>query len=167
MILSAFFFALSYVLVKSMSPSVGMFQIAFFRFLLGGLILWPVLVSGRSSLKGKSTGILVLRGLAGTLAFFCLLKSIPMIPLSNAMVLLYTFPLFATLLSFLLLKERFKKSEIMLILALSRAKERGDACYLILTYSRNFPKLPTEVDTDTTREAFRSALAFFSGFRMR
>jgi len=115
MILSAFFFALSDVLVKVMSPSIGMFQIAFFRFLLGGLILWPVLVLGRSSLRGKSTGALVLRGLAGTLAFFCLIKSIAMIPLSNAMVLLYTFPLFATVFSFLLLKERFGKLEILLI----------------------------------------------------
>jgi drug/metabolite transporter (DMT)-like permease len=115
MVLSAFFFAVSDVLVKFMSPSVGIIQIAFFRFLVGGLILWPVLVSGRSSLKGKSTGALVLRGVAGTLAFFCLIKSIAMIPLSHAMVLFYTFPLFATVFSFLLLRERLRKSEIMLI----------------------------------------------------
>ena len=114
MILSAFFFAFSDVLVKYMSPSVGVIQIAFFRFLLGGLIVWPVLILRRSSLKGRSTGVLVLRAFVGTLAFFCLLKSIAMIPLSNAMVLFYTFPLFATFFSFLLLKERFKRLEVML-----------------------------------------------------
>jgi drug/metabolite transporter (DMT)-like permease len=116
MILSAFFFAISDVLVKIMSPSIGMFQISFFRFLLGGLILWPLLVLGRSSHKGKSTRVLVLRGLVGTLAFFCLIKSIAMIPLSNAMVLLYTFPLFATVFSFLLMKEPLRKLEMMLII---------------------------------------------------
>jgi len=115
MALSGFFFAVTDVLVKFMSPSVGVIQIAFFRFLVGGLILWPVLVSGRSSLKGKSTGVLVLRGFVGTLAFFCLLKSIAMIPLSNAMVLFYTFPLFATVFSLVLLREGLRKSEIMLI----------------------------------------------------
>ena len=114
MILSAFFFAFSDVLVKFMSASVGVIQIAFFRFLLGGLIVWPVLILRRSSLKGRSTGVLVLRAFVGTLAFFCLLKSIAMIPLSNAMVLFYTFPLFATFFSFLLLKERFKRLEVML-----------------------------------------------------
>jgi drug/metabolite transporter (DMT)-like permease len=116
MILSAFFFALTDVLVKYMSPSVGLIQIAFFRFLLGGLILWPVLILGRSSLKGSSTGVLVLRGFVGTLAFFCLIESIAMIPLSSAMVLLYTFPLFATVFSFLLLKEPLGKLEMMLII---------------------------------------------------
>jgi drug/metabolite transporter (DMT)-like permease len=58
----------------------------------------------------------VLRGFVGTLAFFCLIESIAMIPLSSAMVLLYTFPLFATVFSFLLLKEPLRKLEMMLII---------------------------------------------------
>jgi drug/metabolite transporter (DMT)-like permease len=114
MILSAFFYALTDVLVKFMFTSLGVIQIGFFRFVLGGLILWPLLVSGRYSLKGKYTRVLIVRGLVGTLTFLCFLKSIAMIPLSNAIVLIYTFPLFATFFSFLLLKEPFKKLEIML-----------------------------------------------------
>ena len=105
MILSALFYALTDIVIKFISPSIGPVPIAFFRFLLGGFILLPFLARGHESLRGNSTRFLLLRGLTGTLAFFCLVKSIAMIPLSNAMVLLYTFPLFATLFSFFILKE--------------------------------------------------------------
>jgi drug/metabolite transporter (DMT)-like permease len=114
MILSAFFYAVTDVFIKFISPSIGPVPIAFVRFVLGGLILLPFLVQGHESLKGNSTGFLLLRGLTGTLAFFCLVKSIAMIPLSNAIVLFYTFPLFATFFSFLLLKEPLKKLEVLL-----------------------------------------------------
>lgn len=116
MILSAFFFAITDIIIKFISPSLGVIQIAFVRFLIGALILWPMLKLSGQSLMGNSIRVLLLRGFTGTLAFFCLLKAIAMIPLSNAMVLFYTFPLFATLFAFFLLKERFKRLEIMLTL---------------------------------------------------
>ena len=116
MILSAFFFAITDIIIKFISPSLGVIQIAFVRFLIGALILWPMLKSSGQSLIGNSIRVLLLRGFTGTLAFFCLLKAIAMIPLSNAMVLFYTFPLFATFFAFFLLKERFKRLEIMLTL---------------------------------------------------
>jgi drug/metabolite transporter (DMT)-like permease len=115
MVLSAFLYALTDIIIKCIAPSFGVIQIAFARFLLGALILWPMLISSSQSLIGNSTRFLLLRGLTGTLAFFCLVKSIAMIPLSNAMVLFYTFPLFATFFSILFLREHFKKMEIMLI----------------------------------------------------
>ena len=115
MIFSAFFYALADIFIKFISPSIGSVPIAFFRFLLGGLILLPLLARGHESLRGKSTRFLLLRGFTGTLAFFCLVKSIAMIPLSNAMVLFYTFPLFATLFSFFILKELLLRIEVALI----------------------------------------------------
>ena len=116
MILSALFYAITDIIIKFISPPLGIIQIAFVRFLLGALILRPMLKSSGQSLIGNSIRVLLLRGLTGTLAFFFLLKSIVMIPLSNAMVLFYTFPLFATFFSFFLLKERFKRLEIILTL---------------------------------------------------
>jgi len=115
MILSAFFFAVTDIFIKFMSPSIGIVQIAFVRFILGAILLWPMIISTGQSLKGNSTRVLLIRGLTGTVAFFCLLKSISMIPLSNAMVLFYTFPLFAAFFSFILFKEKFKMIEIILI----------------------------------------------------
>ena len=115
MIFSALFYALSDIIIKFISPSIGSVPIAFFRFLLGGLILLPLLARGHESLRGSSTRFLLLRGFTGTMAFFCLVKSIAMIPLSNAMVLFYTFPLFATIFSFFILKELLVRIEVVLI----------------------------------------------------
>jgi drug/metabolite transporter (DMT)-like permease len=115
MTFSAFFYALGDICIKFISPSIGSVPIAFFRFVLGGLILLPLLARGQESMRGSSTRYLLLRGFTGTLAFFCLVKSIAMIPLSNAMVLFYTFPLFATLFSFFILKESLARMEVMLI----------------------------------------------------
>jgi len=115
MILSGLFYAIGDIVIKFISPSIGSISIAFFRFLLGGLMALPFLARGDGSLKGDSTGFLLLRGLIGTFTFLCLVKSIAMIPLSNAMVLFYTFPLFAVLFSFVILKESLTRVEGVLI----------------------------------------------------
>jgi drug/metabolite transporter (DMT)-like permease len=116
MLLAAFIYALADTLLKSLSSLFSTTEIGFIRFLLGGLILWPILSSRGISLRGNNTWILILRGLFGTLSFFCLLKSIAMIPLGNAMVLFYTFPLFVVLFSFLLFREAIEKGELVLIM---------------------------------------------------
>ena len=116
MLLSALIFSFTDIFIKYLSSSFSAIQIAFVRFFLGGFILWPLLSSKGMSLRGNQTRILILRGFFGTLSFFFLLKSIAMIPLSNAIVLHYTFPLFAALFSFLFFKIALEKGEIILIL---------------------------------------------------
>jgi drug/metabolite transporter (DMT)-like permease len=116
MLLAAFIFSFTDIFIKYLSSSFSPNQIAFVRFLIGGFILWPVLSSRGMSLRGNQTRILILRGLFGTLSFFCLLKSIAMIPLSNAIVLHYTFPLFAALFSYLLFRTSLEKGELILIM---------------------------------------------------
>ena len=116
MLLSALIFSFTDIFIKYLSSSFSAIQIAFVRFFLGGFILWPLLSSKGMSLRGNQTRILILRGFFGTLSFFFLLKSIAMIPLSNAIVLHYTFPLFAALFSFLFFKIALEKGEVILIL---------------------------------------------------
>lgn len=115
MLFSALIFSFADVLTKYLSFYFFPVEIAFVRFLLGGLLLWPILSSKGISLRGHQTGILLLRGITGTLSFFCLLKSITMIPLAEAIVLLYTFPLFAFLFSSLFLKTEMEVLELFLI----------------------------------------------------
>ena len=115
MTFSAFFFALTDVVIKFISPAVAPTEIAFFRFFIGVAILVPLMVPRRISLKGDRTLILLVRGVSGTLTFFFLLRAIALIPLANAMVLFYTFPLFATLFAFLLYRESVGMVEIILI----------------------------------------------------
>jgi drug/metabolite transporter (DMT)-like permease len=116
MLLSALIFSFTDIFIKYLSSSFSAIQIAFVRFFLGGFILWPLLSSKGVPLRGNQTRILILRGFFGTLSFYFLLKSIAMIPLSNAIVLHYTFPLFAALFSFLFFKIALEKGEVILIL---------------------------------------------------
>jgi len=115
MLLAALSFSFTDLLIKYLSSSFSPTQIAFVRFFLGGFLLWPILSSRGISLRGNETRILILRGLFGTFSFFCLLKSIVMIPLSNAIVLHYTFPLFAAIFSYLFFKISLEKGELVLI----------------------------------------------------
>jgi drug/metabolite transporter (DMT)-like permease len=117
MILSAFFFALTDVVIKFISPAVAVTEIAFFRFSIGVAVLLPLMVPRGMSLKGDRTWILLIRGGCGTLTFFFLLKAIERIPLANAIVLFYTFPVFATVFSFLLFRESVGIKEAILIIA--------------------------------------------------
>jgi drug/metabolite transporter (DMT)-like permease len=114
MALAAVFYSMSDVLLKLLSAFPAG-EIGFIRFVTGGLILWPFMVSKGIALRGHGTGALLLRGAFGTVSFFLLQRSITLIPLSNAMVLFYTYPLFVVLLSFFLLGERLEKSKIGLI----------------------------------------------------
>jgi drug/metabolite transporter (DMT)-like permease len=116
MTLAGFVFALTDVVIKFISPSVAATQIAFFRFLVGAAIIVPLMAPRRISFKGDRTWILVIRGFVGTLTFLFLLKAIALIPLANAMVLFYTFPVFAAFFSFLLFREPLGWREIALIL---------------------------------------------------
>jgi drug/metabolite transporter (DMT)-like permease len=116
MLLSALIFSFTDIFIKVLSSSFSSFQIGFARFFLGGFILWPLLSSKGMSLRGNQTRILILRGFFGTFSFLLLLKSIAMIPVSNAIVLHYTFPLFAALFSFLFFKITLEKGEMILIL---------------------------------------------------
>ena len=114
MLASALFFAVSNTMIKYISPEIGTWHIACFRFLIGGLILFIVLRTTGLSLRGAHPGLLLLRGITGTLAFLALLKAIQMIPLSHALVLLYTFPLFAAVFSIIFLREPFRVVEMVL-----------------------------------------------------
>ncbi|MBW2059237.1 MAG: DMT family transporter [Deltaproteobacteria bacterium] len=115
MVVSACLFGIADVMIKSLSLGVPPVEIAFSRFLVGGIVLLFVLLPRRRSLKGNRTWILLVRGVAGTVTFLSLLKSISMIPLGNAMVLLYTFPVFAAFFSVLLLRESLTRGEILLV----------------------------------------------------
>ncbi len=116
MVLSAFFFALTDVLIKFVSPAIAATEIAFFRFLIGAVILLSLMVPRGITLRGKNPFMLIVRAVSGTLCFLFLVKSISLIPLSTALVLFYTFPLFAAFFSFLLFRESLGGLEIILIL---------------------------------------------------
>jgi drug/metabolite transporter (DMT)-like permease len=114
MMSAALGFALSDILMKTLSSDFHSTTIALFRFLVGGLILWSLLSWRGESLRGTHTRGLILRGFIGTVSYFCILKAMALTTLANTIVLLYTSPLFVVLFSFLFFRESVRWAEILL-----------------------------------------------------
>ncbi|MBW2022050.1 MAG: EamA family transporter [Deltaproteobacteria bacterium] len=95
---STLLFASTDIIIKIIGPAFRVWDIAFFRF--GGGIILIVILFGWSGnpFKGNNMRMLLVRGITGALAFLALVGAIQLLPLSSAIVLLYSFPAFAALL---------------------------------------------------------------------
>jgi drug/metabolite transporter (DMT)-like permease len=106
MFASAVLFSATDIIIKVIGPAYRVWDIAFFRF-GGGLVLMITLFGWFGNpFKGDNTRLLIVRGICGALAFVSLVTAIHLLPLSSAIVLMYTFPAFAALFSALLYGER-------------------------------------------------------------
>jgi drug/metabolite transporter (DMT)-like permease len=117
MLASAFMFAVLDVLIKLMAPGYRIWDIAFYRWGLGFVMLLIVFGWQGNPFKSHNLKLMALRSITGCLAFLGLTTGIRLIPISTAMVLFYCFPAFAALFSFLIFGERISKGEIVCILA--------------------------------------------------
>lgn len=103
---ATFWFSLGNVLVKMAGSDLPFMEIVLGRSLVGlGLCLFFLRGSGVSSL-GRDRRKLLYRGLSGFIALACSFHALVHLPLADAIVLFYTNPIFAALLSFLMLGER-------------------------------------------------------------
>lgn len=85
--------------VKLAGDEVGIWQISFYRALIGILLMLGLAGSFKISLLGPSLKLLVIRGLSGTLGFLAMIVALRDVPLAEVMVLFYLFPAFAALFS--------------------------------------------------------------------
>lgn len=115
MLSAALLYTMLNVTIKSLPPSFRVWDIGFYRF-FGGLLMILV-VFGRygNPFKGNDVRLLVIRGCTGSAAFVCLVTAIRMLPISTAMVLFYSFPAFAALFSFILYRETLSKIHLLCI----------------------------------------------------
>lgn len=125
MILAAFLFTLMSILVKIMPEHYTVWQFGFIRF-FGGLIIlvisagYPGQGSLRNPFSGHNIPLLILRGCVGSIAFFCVVTSVRILPVSTACVLFYVYPVFAALFGFLIYKETINRGQmgcVVLIIA--------------------------------------------------
>jgi drug/metabolite transporter (DMT)-like permease len=116
MLASALLFAVLDGLIKLMGPSFRTWDIAFYRFGFGLVILIGIFGWKGNPFKGNNLKLLLIRGITGSMAFLSLVTAIRLIPISTAMVLFFSFPAFAALFSFLIFGEQISKSEIFCIL---------------------------------------------------
>lgn len=106
MVLASFFFSLMSVLVKASGLHLPPQELVFFRsiFVAAFTLVW--IRQKRLPWLGRNRGLLFLRGLFGYLALSAFFYTLTHIPIADSVMLQYTNPLFAALLSPLLLKER-------------------------------------------------------------
>ena len=115
MALASTFFCMAGCLVKCGSY-IGAYRLAFFRFVIGLGLIATAAMSGRVTLVFNNKKLLFLRGLAGGIAVFIGLLSITKLGLGKGMVLVCSYPIFASVFSVVFLKERLRLFDVGAIL---------------------------------------------------
>lgn len=111
---SVIFFALMAVLVKSV-PNVSSYQTTFFRFTIGLGILCVLALFGIVPLRFNDKKILFWRGLIGGVAVYLFYLAILKLGVGKGSVYVYSYPVFATLFSMLILKEKVEAIKFVII----------------------------------------------------
>ena len=100
--------------VRGASGDVHPFQIAFCRFLVGFLLVLPVIVSaGGEAIATSRLPLHVLRGVVGIVSIVLSFYAMALLPLVTAAVLFFTSPLFVTLLAIPMLGEPLDWRRVM------------------------------------------------------
>ena len=113
---SALLFSILGLLIKIIGPEYSLWDIAVYRLLGGAIVLYAIFGWQQNLFKPVYPKLMLIRGLTGTLAFFCLVISIRSIPFSTAMAIFYSFPAFAAVFSPILFGERVSLYEILCLL---------------------------------------------------
>ena len=107
LILSCLSFSILAALIKFLSNQVHPFEQAFFRNIISLLLILPIVLRQKVLVKNKQNiKLLILRGLFGGITMILLFWSYTLIPLSQAMAISFTTPLFMYLGAILFFKER-------------------------------------------------------------
>ena len=116
-ILSCFFFSILAALIKYLNYFIHPFEQAFFRNLFSIFILIPLfLILKKKYIKSKKKKILFLRSLFGAITMLLLFWSYTLIPLSQAMAISFSTPLFIFLGGIVIFKERTNLKTILVLL---------------------------------------------------
>jgi drug/metabolite transporter (DMT)-like permease len=117
MLSAALLFTMLNVLIKLLGPQFRVWDIGFYRFVGGIALLLAVFGRRRNLYKGNNIRLLIIRGCTGSAAFICLVTALRMLPISTALVIFYSFPVFSAIFSFLLYGERISRFEVVCMFA--------------------------------------------------
>ena len=115
MLASALLYTLLNLQVKLLGPAFSAWDIGFYRFAGGILVLVAVFGRRRNPFRGHNTRLLLIRGGTGSIAFICMVTAIQRLPISTALVIFYSFPAFSAVFSYFIYGERVGKLEIVCI----------------------------------------------------
>jgi drug/metabolite transporter (DMT)-like permease len=109
MVASTLFFGLMAVTIRYASHTLPTFEIAFFRNAFGLLFLLPILLHGGAPLRTRQLPKYLLRSAIGICSMLCGFWAIGHLPLSQAIALSYSTPLFVTIAAVAWLGEHVRK----------------------------------------------------------
>ena len=115
MAMASIFFCMAGCLVKSGSY-IGAYKLTFFRFVIGLGLIATAAMSGRARLVFVNKKLLFLRGLTGGTAVFITLLCITKLGLGKGVVMINSYPIFGSIISAIVLKERLRLFDIWAIL---------------------------------------------------
>jgi len=103
---AAFLFAILSLLIKILGSRYRVWDIGMYRF--GGSFVLLLAIFGRRQdlFRPDNLKLMIIRSITGLVAFVCCVTALRLIPLSTAVVFLFSFPAFAALFSALLFKDR-------------------------------------------------------------
>ena len=107
-VFALFLFSLQDVVIKSFSDRYSVLQIVFVRAIVALVFLFiaVIVTSGLRGLVAHNPRLLLLRGLVGFLSYLGFYLAIAALPLAEVVTIAFSAPIFMTVLSVLLLKEK-------------------------------------------------------------
>jgi drug/metabolite transporter (DMT)-like permease len=108
---AAFFFSLTSALSKWLGREFHIVQLVFFRNIVGVVFVLSSIRRRPLVQQGGKLGLLVFRGVVGTLSLYMLFYAIQTLGLGRASTYQYTYPIFLALFSWLLIGEKLNSSE--------------------------------------------------------
>lgn len=111
MLSAALLFAMLDICIKLLGNHFSAWDIVFYQTTGGILILQLIYGRHRNIFKGNNMKLLIIRGAVGAIAFLSIVISIRILPVSTAMFIVFTYPAFAAVFSFILLKEGINRYE--------------------------------------------------------
>lgn len=113
---ASFFFAMMSAISKWLSRDFHIVQLVFFRNIIGVLFIAASILQRPMKQKGGKLGLLIFRGVVGTLSLYLLFYAIRTLGLGRASTYQYTYPIFLAFLSWLFLGEKLSRNEWIAIL---------------------------------------------------
>ncbi len=115
MLSAALLFTLLNILIKSLGPSFRVWDIGFYRFWGGIVVILAIFWRYGNPYKGNDVRLLMIRGCTGSVAFISIVTAIRLLPVSTAIVIFYSFPAFAAIFSYFLYGETLSKHQLLCI----------------------------------------------------
>jgi len=102
---SGFAFSLMSVCVKAIGGRIPIAELVFARATISIIITRFFLYKNKINPWGYQKRLLILRGLLGTVALFCIFKALTILPIATATVIQYIYPTFTVICAYIILKE--------------------------------------------------------------